>query len=169
MPGALNWSHTKIAQDRHAYEVSNQLAPGDIRVASDLPVSHEDRQAGRAIPEYHASLLGQFLKSLEDRGHLPKELKQAKALELGRVLTRMSQAEARAFIAFLKANQADDLPEGEDPAWQIEPRTPWERRTNRKRPTRDGGVITCTCCGRTFQLLHEDERSRHTVKSIAGD
>jgi ParB/RepB/Spo0J family partition protein len=154
----VDLSHQKISQDFQAYAVLRKLQPHGFTLASHLPPSAVERQQGTALPEYHAVLVHQAMSYLlEEAGVVTEGDADKKMIELAKLIAPLSQDAAKELIDQVKA--------GEQPARFIthapfrQFNATWHNasRSKKSSPKRreSGGLVTCSCCNRILQLVHQ--------------
>jgi len=162
---ATGLSPQKISQDFQAYEVRAKLRSFGIEISSDLMPTHERRQRGEVLPEYHAVLVYQAVNALVAKGVIPEAAVDEEMCRLAKQVAPLPQAEAKAYIEAVKGRQAHPT----DPASQ-----PVEgdlTRLSQFQPAaashgEDGGQVTCACCDQALTLIHYGDGD-HQVKRYA--
>jgi ParB-like chromosome segregation protein Spo0J len=179
---ATGFSHQKISQDFQADEIRLKLEPHGIRVASHLPVSADERQESKVLPEYHAVLLHQAMAYLETEQQL---------VVLAEKIAAMSQAAAKDYIEAVKEGRVSpDAPENqlvEGPSFDLKQSSHRHTASRHRKVTTkqqaeessippqqetaypqdvpsgyqeevteeaDGGVVTCAFCKHQLTLSH---------------
>jgi ParB/RepB/Spo0J family partition protein len=166
-------SHQKISQDFQAWEMEGKLLPYGIRVASYLPPSHEERQRGTALPEYHAVMLHQASDALKETSAAPDDVFDAQIAELARQIAPHSQEEAKEIIAYVKSAEDyfDKLISQQEAGAIISPRRKSSHRHGVSRQSKpaamwgqDGGVVTCAFCVQELTLIHAEDGMHQLIR-----
>jgi ParB/RepB/Spo0J family partition protein len=159
---ATGQTHQKISQDFQAYEIRTKLLSFGIEVASDLPPTHEKRQRGEVLPEYHAVLVSQAIAALVASGVITEAAADEEMYRLAKLIAPLPQAEAKVYIEGVKGRRkhqnspATQPVDGEQPlSWQFQPAATIQGEA--------GGQVTCACCEEPLTLVHYGDGD-HQVK-----
>jgi ParB/RepB/Spo0J family partition protein len=149
---ATGLSPQKISQDFQADKIRTKLQSFGIEVSSDLTPSHEKRQRGEALPEYHAVLVYQAITALVTKGAITKATADEEMYKLAKLIAPLPQAEAKSYIEGLKRRLKQQpspalFPVDGDqvPPWEFQPAAPSQE---------DGGLVTCAYCEQALTLVH---------------
>ena len=93
---AIGRQRNRIEQDFEAYEAMTILRPRGVDVVSRLSPSTPQRRSGEAIPERHATLLGQTMSAV--RGVIPEEKIDDTYAELARAIAPLEHDRARRLL-----------------------------------------------------------------------
>jgi hypothetical protein len=155
-------THQKISQDFQAYDVRTKLSSFGIELASHLPPSHEKRQLGEVLPEYHAVLVYQAITTFVIKGVISEAASNEEMYKLAKQIAPLPQAEAKSYIEGLKRRLKQQpspavLPVDGDqaPPWDFEPAAPSQE---------DGGQVTCACCEHQFTLIHYGDDDHQIIR-----
>jgi ParB/RepB/Spo0J family partition protein len=158
---ATGLSPQKISQDFQADKIRCKLQSFGIEVSSDLMPSHEKRQRGEVLPEYHAVLVYQAITAFVTKGVISEAVADEEMYTLAKRIVPLPQAEAKSYIEDLKQRLKQQsspavLPVDGDqaPPWESQAAAPSQE---------DGGQVTCACCEQALTLIHYGDGT-HEIK-----
>jgi ParB/RepB/Spo0J family partition protein len=158
---ATGLSPQKISQDFQAYEVRAKLRTFGIEISSDLMPTHERRQRGEVLPEYHAVLVYQAISSLVASGVITEAAADEEMYQLAKLIAPLPQAEAKVYIESMKSRREHDSDQASQPV-EAEHISSWQSQPAAIQGEA-GGLITCACCEQDFTLIHVGNNT-HQVK-----